>query len=257
MKTADILNRVTAAAQGAQGATAAALESLQQELRELIRSETAKAQGRGNAAATVRKMLKSCENSGRRVLGYAWKDAQGRQITLDGYRAYRLLEPLPLPELPEELQRDKIDVEKIFPSATCERLPVPLPSVQELKAFITIQRAEHGRKHIPVWDFGPNLPHVNAVYLLDLLTVMPDAVLTANAAQDAKRFTSPLHATGKAGDALILPVMVKEKAAAFDAANAAGRLKLQDAATLAGEPAPEDNTCTLAGLARLLETAAA
>ena len=255
MKTADILNRVTAAAQGAQGATAAALESLQQELRDLIRSETAKAQGRGNAAATVRKMLKSCEKSGRPVLSYAWLDEQGRQVTLDGYRSYRLLEPLPLPELPEEMQDRKIDVAKIFePVLKSERLPLSLPSVQELKAFIKIQRAEHGRKHDPLWSFGPSLPSVNAVYLLDLLTVMPDAVLTTDTRTEAKhRLLSPLHATGKAGDALLLPVRDNEKTLAYDAARNAAIEKLAQlypAATI------EDNTCSLDTLGRIATAAA-
>lgn len=254
MTTADILTRVTAAAQDAQGVTAAQLHALQEELREQIRSETAKAQGRGNAAAIVRRMLKSCEKAGRPVLSYAWLDDQGRQVTLDGYRAFRLLEPLPLPELPQEMQDQKINVAQIFPPAASERLPVPLPSVQELKAFISIQRAEYGRKHIPVLDFGPSLPSVNALFLLDLLTVIPDAILTTNAAQAyEKRFLTPLHAIGKAGDALLLPVKPSpEKRAAYEAANNAGMAAMRKV-----DPDAEDNTCALGALARVLEASAA
>lgn len=255
MTTADILSRVISAAQDAQGTTAAALQALREELTEQVRRETAAARGCGSAAATIRKMLKSCEKSGRPVLSYAWLDEQGRQVTLDGYRSYRLLEPLPLPELPEELQHNKINVAQIFePVLKSERLPLPLPSVQELKAFIKIQRAEHGRKHDPLWSFGPSLPSVNAVYLLDLLTVMPDAVLTTDARTEAKhRLLSPLHATGKAGDALLLPVRDNEKTLAYDAARNAAIEKLAQlypAATI------EDNTCSLDALGRIATDAA-
>ena len=109
MTTADILSRVISAAQDAQGTTAAALQALREELTEQVRRETAAARGCGSAAATIRKMLKSCEKSGRPVLSYAWLDEQGRQVTLDGYRSYRLLEPLPLPELPEDLRGQRAE----------------------------------------------------------------------------------------------------------------------------------------------------
>jgi hypothetical protein len=256
MTTADILTRVIDAAQDAQGPTRTALQSLRSALEEQIRAETAKKQGRGSAAATIRRMQKSCEKSGRPVLSYAWLDDQGRQCALDGYRAYRLLDPLPLPELPDELQEQKIDVAQIFdPVAKTDRLPLTLPSAQELKAHITIQRAEHGRKHDPIWDFGPSLPSVNAAYLLDLLTIMPDATLTTDASTDTgKRMASPLYATSKAGDAILLPIRDTDKMQAYDNAREAGRAMLQQLF-----PARDvtDNTCSLADLARLAETTAA
>jgi hypothetical protein len=260
MTTADILSRVIDAAKHAEGSTLVALEILQEDLTEQIYKEMAKKQGRGNAAATIRRMLKSCENS-RKILSYAYLDDQGRQCTLDGYRAYRLNKPLPLPEMPDDLLDKKIDVAKIFdPVVNTDRLPLPMPTVQELKAHIAIERAKtrkdaKGRKPDPMWSFGPSLPTVNAVYLLDLLTVMPDAKLTTQATSDAaKRLTSPLHATSEAGDALLLPIRDMDKVDLYAKANNAG---MQLISQLYPEKTVEDNTCNLDTLARVLASSAA
>lgn len=253
MTTADILNRVTTIAQAQDehgpAATAAALRTLQEDLRETIRMETAKKQGRGNAAATLRKMLKSCEKRGRDILTYAYLDDQGRQCMLDGFRGYRLLKPLPLPELPDEFQDKKIDFGRIIdPVAAADRLPLKAPTVQEIKAHIAIVRAEKGRKHDVEWDFGPQLPNVDAQFLLDLLTVMPDAQLFA-AADPSKRMVGPLYATSAAGDAILCPIR-GEKANAYYDANNAGTAKL---AEMFPADEIEDNTCTLEQFARVVE----
>ena len=169
----------------------------------LISSKNGK---RPSAAAVIAKMLKYADTS-RPVLCYAWLDSAGRQCTLDGYRAYRLYQALDLPPKPADL--DPIDLDKIFPAVhQGERLDgilIPAPDRAAVKAFIDLQRAESGKKAGALYQFGPGLPVVNAVYLLDLLDVLPDAKLyiSANAP-----LVSPIYASGAAGDALLLPVRV-------------------------------------------------
>ena len=180
------------------------LDSLIRDLAEQVRTEAAKAGGVAKPASIISKMLKSVPEN-RPGLAYPWYDDQGRQITCDGYRAFRLLNPLPLPERPEGIEPMRM-IEKAFDAAirTNHLLLLAIPKPAELRAFITLQKAQ---KKPLVWDFGPELPAVNAAYLLDLITIIPDALLSApDTWRDKARFIKALYATGKAGDALLLPV---------------------------------------------------
>lgn len=148
--------------------------------------------------------------------GYAYPlyDDQGRQIICDGFRAFRLRDPMPLPEVHSTLEHLH-SFELIMKDAkeNCQLIIFDVPSPATLRAFISQQRK---LKQPLVWDLGPELPAVNAKYLLDLLTMMPNPLLCARTTRDKYRFFGPIHAESKLGDAVLMPVRTDAKQAEFD-----------------------------------------
>lgn len=206
MNTETILARVNAAMALCEGPTPVHLElsALRDDLAAQVRKEAASSRGVGNAAATITRMLNGLKKTDKEriALHYAWIDNKGRQCVCDGYRAYRLNEPLPLEPRPDDAGNG-IDLDKIVPEVDGKTFDaLPLPSVSELKAHIAIERAA---KHHIVWDFGPGRPVVSAAYLLDLMAVFPDAT-EIFVRRGPAGLLSPLYAKSKRGDAVLLPV---------------------------------------------------
>lgn len=203
MTTAEILTAINSISNDDRTSFEArrALEALASQVAEKVRYETAAEAGRAGVVRTISKMLADAGKS-REALGGTWKDAEGRQCMCDGYRAYRLLEPLPLPAIREGLT--PLALEKCFPPASIVKTgkPLQLPDRKRLRAFIKLQRALYGRTVAPLWSFGDGLPATNAQYLLELLDLMPDARLYC------KDTVSPLYAVSELGDAVLLPVRV-------------------------------------------------
>ena len=79
---------------------------------------------------------------------------------------------------------------------------VPYTDRGEVKAFIELQHAKHGRNHTPLWEMGCDLPSVNAAYLYEMLTIFPDAAIYANVDSPY----SPLYFVSTMGDGILLPV---------------------------------------------------
>jgi len=208
MKTAEMFARINAIKEfdGLDADARAALEALSFELFQ----EMSKTPNASNKAATsvISRMLKAQQKNMRECLRYAWIDKNGMQCTCDGFRAFRLRDALPLPALPDGI--DALNLDKIFEPATNRKsVIIPFEDRGRIKAFIEMERAERGKKHIPLWSFGPDLPTVNAVYLYELLTVFPDAQLFA----DPDDPTMPVYAASSLGDGLVQPVRVNEKIA--------------------------------------------
>ena len=194
-----------------------ALRTLSGDLAEQVRMETAASNGAGNAAKTISAMLKKLrKQDGRTALHYAWIDAKGRQCVCDGMRAFRLTEHLPLEDRPADAG-DPIDLDKIVPVITPERYyALPLPSVGELKAHVALERAGKVRGDTLLWDFGDDAPTVDAMYLMDVLAVLPDAAEVYVQRGEAG-IRSPMLIKGARGEAILLPVRCKrygEKCAA-------------------------------------------
>ena len=178
-------------------------------LEEKVRADAAKSCGCGNAAATLEKMFKGQTNH---KLAGAWTDEKGRQCICDGFRGYRLHKALPLTQLDKDVV--PFDLSKIIdPLETRENVPVNVPSVKEIKEFIALERAKsangdkRGKKADTVMDLGRGLPAVNARYLLELLTVLPDVKVYAKKGGRLE----PLYAVSERGDAIVLPVRTPEK----------------------------------------------
>ncbi|MBQ7052342.1 MAG: hypothetical protein IJN79_06060 [Clostridia bacterium] len=195
-----------------------ALRTLISDLAEQVRMETAASNGAGNAAKTISAMLKRIrkDQEGRTALHYAWIDAKGRQCVCDSYRAFRLTEHLPLEDRPADAG-DPIDLDKIVPVITPEQYyALPLPSVGELKAHIALERAGKVRGDTILWYFGDDAPTVDAMYLMDVLAVLPDAAEVYVQRGEAG-IRSPMLIKGIRGEAILLPVRCKrygEKCAA-------------------------------------------
>lgn len=208
MTTETILARVNAAMALCEGQTPAHLElsALRDDLAAQVRKEAASSRGVGNAAATIQRMLNGLKkNAGRRSLHYAWIDAKGRQCACDGFRAYRLNEPLPLEPRPDDAG-DGIDLDKVVPNIAAGTFDaLPMPRYADIKAHISLERAANGRKAVALWDFGPGRPVVDASYLADLVAVLPDAA-EIYVQRGPAGLISPLYARSERGDAVLLPV---------------------------------------------------
>lgn len=199
------------------------LDELAADLNADIRMQCARSKGVGSAAKVIASVLKAVrKDSSRAALHYAHIDDKGFQCVCDGFRAFRLKDPLPLEPRPADAPKP-MDVSSLFPDAadlSREYHTLSLPAADELKAFVRDWRAKHGRKAVPAWDFGQGEPVVSALFLLDLLAVLPD-VRELHAANGSKAFFSPLYAFGANGDALVLPLRSAEKTAQRDAAKQA------------------------------------
>jgi hypothetical protein len=244
MTTADILTQVNAAKayEDLPYPVKTTLEKLAAELTAKIRQEAAASRGVGSAVTVISRMLKDAGKS-REALGYTWKDKAGRQLMTDGFRAYRLNDPYPLPDKPDNITAP--DISSLFES-TQRRENVPLETTDRnaLKAYVTVEKANGTRA--PLWDFGPGLPAVNAAYLIDMLTVFPDAKLFL--AKNDPKCVQPIYATSERGDGLLLPVRIAAKEAEAQLAAAANE------AAKATEPSPakpREKTVSLSAFARI------
>lgn len=188
-----------------------------------------------NATRTIVAMLSNEKKNGNRpALEYQWQDKAGRQCVCDGFRVFRLTEHLPLEERPKSAG-DGIDLDRFFPANLDGYEALPLPSAGQLKAHITLERANftgRAKDFLPLWQFGEGKPTVNAAYLLDMIAVLPNA---AEIFWDSESVFSPLYAKDDHGDSLLFPVspdaamrarqVAEREAAEKRAAAAKGRQK--------------------------------
>lgn len=240
MNTETILTRVNAVMAYCDNApmAGAMLKDLAADLSADIRVQCAKRQGVGNAAKTLTAILNAQKKRDTRTaLHYAWLDDAGRQCVCDGFQAYRLREPLPLEPRPADAQTP-LDLAKVFPCDLNDRHAFALPTAADVRAHIKTERAKNGRKAVVLWDFGDDMPAVNAQYLLNALTVLPSAS-QVYMADGAARYVSPLYIQSGDGEALILPVLTDAKKAAKCAAQEAERAAETSEERAAGERAEQ------------------
>lgn len=183
------------------------LESLAAMLADKVRAECAASRGEANAARVISKLLHGArKNLGHREIHYAWNDELGRQCICDGYIAFRLKTPLPVEERPADAG-EPVDLNKIVPNINRGAYRrIPMPTAADVKAHIALERAK--KIKAPIWDFGEGLPLVNASYLLDLITVLPDAT-----AIYCSGVLGALYAVSERGEAVLLPIRTNEKLA--------------------------------------------
>lgn len=149
------------------------LTDLIETIEDEIRTESAQKSGRSNLMKSAKDILKIAKQTGRENLKYTYTSPDGIQYICDCYRLLKLHNPLPLPELPENLP--VTDFERIIPSYTdTVELEIPDPGI--LRAFVRTEKAQ-GRK--AVYDFGLGLPVVNAEFLLTMLEAFPNSTVKA------------------------------------------------------------------------------
>ncbi len=168
-------------------------------LRNDMRREANKANGKANIEKAMRAIIKNVPKHQKHLQGAIVID--GKQYVSDGYRAIRLNTPIDFPAPPEPCT---IDFVRIFTDAQrYATTPLKTPALAELKTHIKITKAENKAeygKDANEWDFGEGRPVVNAVYLLDILTAFPDATITFSIS------TAPLYFSHTNGEALLMPM---------------------------------------------------
>lgn len=162
----------------------------------MAKEEISKSKG-GSAYTILKKFIKGIPDYRRDLCG-AWLDSDGRQCVCDGYRAVRLNVPVDGFETVKGFELDKV-----FPQdhELVQELPMPTPG--ELK--INKRKLDSYRGAATVYDFGDNLPLVNADYLKHIMDCLPDA----KAYVTDHPLTGPIIFKSDKGDALLLPVRKK------------------------------------------------
>lgn len=165
------------------------------EIREMAKEEISKSKG-GSVYTVLKNIIKKIPEYRPDICG-VWLDAAGRQCLCDGYRAYRLLDPVE--GLKEVDAPTHLDLDKVFPA---EQPPteLKLPTTGELKAFIADPSSPRKSDGTVMYDFGEDLPTVNAKYLKDMVDVFPDAVARCDGTN------KPIIFISLKGDGLLLPL---------------------------------------------------
>lgn len=196
--------------QGANGNAAEILKYLKTEAETEIRHAAAKQSGNGNRQKAAERVIKSAKADNlREALWGSWNDARGHQFVCDGVRLIEFFEPLPLEKIREGVQ--PIDAARIMPPDKNARGAIlELPSIAELKAYIkeekALKKAVKDKSGV-LYDFGAELPTVNAQFLLDMFEALPGCVARAS---HTRTLLSAIYFESADGCGVLLPVRKKE-----------------------------------------------
>ncbi|MBQ1847290.1 MAG: hypothetical protein II135_04720 [Clostridia bacterium] len=174
-----------------------------------MKNHAAKSAGRADVKKLLERVCKSAEKiRPGSPLSKDVRDADGRQIVCDGYRLYRITEPV---ELAAEYDGAGADSPAIRIANTIKTSDytreLPVPTAADLKIIIAEQKAKNkaskSKCKVPaIYDFGDGFPAVNAEYLLDVINLYGENVkLTAGVNN-----YSMIYIEGEIGDGLICPV---------------------------------------------------
>lgn len=193
------------------------LEAIRNAVSAEIGRKAAVASGTGNAYKAFCRIIKNIEDN-RPALKGAFYSARDHFLSVcDGYHAIRMFrDDFAPPMLPEQFT--PMDLDKIYGDLdtryeTMDK--IPLPSLQELRAFKKIETTEHRALYknskydrwVPVYAIMKgDTPHFfNVDLLIDVLECIPDACAYGTAEDSNVRLT---YCRGTDGDAVILPIRV-------------------------------------------------
>lgn len=134
--------------------------------------------------AACKRILKNTKNrtsSNTEFLKYA-NTVNGVQYVCDGYRIAAFRTPLPLEERPDNISLT-YDFENYLRENIDYAVALNIPDKTALKAYISEEKQKARgmiHKFIPKYNFGKNLPMVNADYLLDMINIFPDGTFYAD-----------------------------------------------------------------------------
>lgn len=166
-----ILEKVYAI-QNAEGALQRfAFNELITELKEDITAEEAKKCGRNNQLKAMKAVLK---NNERDIFKYA-KTIGGKQYVCNGYILIKVETPYDLPECPENF--NYLNVSNLLNDNVRNfTKSLEIPDISQLKAYVKTQKAkkkaEKDRCKAIIYNFGKNMPAVNAECLAIAMDVM-------------------------------------------------------------------------------------
>lgn len=160
----------------------------------------------------AKRVIKSAEryHLNRPQIHGAWSE-DGKQCFMDGFRCFRLFDALPLDQVltTEPGDRD-LRVSRFIDAAheaNHERLI--LPTLKYVKDYIKDVKATRREQALTLsapipYDFGDDLPLVNAQYLVDMLELIPDA---KQAWLDPDHPTTcPIYISTGIGEAILMPI---------------------------------------------------
>lgn len=146
------------------------ISNLYLELKDEITRTEAKATGNTKRLQAAKRILKKGGEC-RTAFEFAYTK-NGKQYFTDGFRLAILKSPLPLPNIPkDEMYPDVAYFDRMINIDNYKIIDTP--DISKLQAYIKIQKA-NGIKHI-VYSFGEEFTTVDANYLLDMLTIIPNA----------------------------------------------------------------------------------
>lgn len=193
------------------------LENLASCLRyELVKTDN----GAAGLLKAMKAVLKSAASHPREDLHKAWIDGRGMQCVVDGFVAIRTRDRLPVDTHADGVQPAGLDLDRVFNQVKLDAGAALLDIDREAFAqWIATQRAawkkgnearakKDRKPFAPVYDFGRQLPKVNAIYLRYMLEAFPDAKLYYDPAKLALSF---IRIVGGNGEAIILPIRTPEK----------------------------------------------
>lgn len=186
------------------------IEGLKQEAAAEIRREEAKRSGTADRQKAAERVIKSAKsnNPTREALHGAWIDKHGAQCICDGSQAYRLRDALPLESIPEK--QTPLDLDRVISENLGEILK--LPDLATLRAYIKTEKAKKKAtkdKSGIIYDFGENLPAVNAEFLLNALELLQGCT-TATASKERPTLRG-IYLCSDSGDGVLLPVKKEAK----------------------------------------------
>jgi len=162
----------------------------------MAKDELGKSKG-GTAYSAVKRFIKGCSDA-RPDLKGVWYDAEDRQCMCDGYHVLRLKNHV------DGFNTVKgMDLDKCYPKDYELVAELPMPTPGELK--INKKKIASYRGAATVYDFGDDLPLVNADYLKNIMDCLPDA----KAYVTEHPLTAPIVFKSEKGDALLLPIRKK------------------------------------------------
>lgn len=159
------------------------------------REEISKSKG-GSTYTILKKFIKAIPEYRRDIAG-TWMDSAGRQCLCDGFRAIRLNDPVDGLKAAETVT--PFDLGKVYPTEV-PPTHLELPTTGELKQYIADPGSPRLSDGTVVYDFGPELPRVNAKYLKDMVDVFPDAEAFCDGTK------KPIAFISLKGDGLLLPI---------------------------------------------------
>lgn len=127
------------------------------------------------ACKRILKNTKNCTSSNTEFLKYA-NTIDGIQYVCNGYRIAAFRTPLPLEERPDNISLT-YNLKGYLQAKTYDVVTLKIPDKKALKAYIKEEKQKAQETiygFIPKYNFGKNLPMVNADYLLDMINIFPD-----------------------------------------------------------------------------------
>lgn len=170
-----------------------------------VRASMDKTISKSGTLAAIRRIAKNCNREDMRGIF----QQGGRFCICDGYRLLRLntdISSIPHVET-------NFDAERAMGDSSENPHPLQLPSIADLKAWISDHKTRFGKSWKP-WKDPYILTYgdgekicVNAQYLIDMLQALPGCTAAV------KSPVSPIYFSAENGDGVLLPVRLESKQA--------------------------------------------